>query len=151
MSATIARGSMNWARIPRFMPCSAMAIWRSRSIWPAATSATRASCRWKGKAWHAPAKLFLPVGTGAHAYPRRRASRKRPHVAGALLVQHLPDGEEGREQLHARLDHPEWEHVAALAGTLSEEELTDPALGLESLVWRLFHEESEVRVRAAPP
>jgi molecular chaperone Hsp33 len=67
-------------------------------------------------------------------------------VAGALLVQHLPDGEEGRERLHARLDHPEWEHVAALAGSLSEEELTDPALGLESLVWRLFHEESEVRV-----
>lgn len=70
-------------------------------------------------------------------------------VAGALLVQHLPDGEEGRERLHARLDHPEWEHVAALAGSLSEEELTDPALGLESLVWRLFHEESEVRVARA--
>lgn len=67
-------------------------------------------------------------------------------VAGALLVQHLPDGEEGRERLHARLDHPEWEHVAALAGSLSEAELTDPTLGLESLVWRLFHEESEVRV-----
>jgi molecular chaperone Hsp33 len=63
-----------------------------------------------------------------------------------MLVQHLPDGEEGRERLHARLDHPEWEHIAALAGTLSVEELTDPALGLESLVWRLFHEESEVRV-----
>lgn len=67
-------------------------------------------------------------------------------VAGGMLVQHLPDGEEGRERLHARLDHPEWEHIAALAGTLSVEELIDPALGLESLVWRLFHEESEVRV-----
>jgi molecular chaperone Hsp33 len=67
-------------------------------------------------------------------------------VAGALLVQHLPDGEDGRERLHARLDHPEWEHVAALARSLTEAELTDPELGLESLVWRLFHEESEVRV-----
>ena len=35
------------------------------------------------------------------------------HVAGGLLLQHLPEGEEGRERLHARLDHPEWEHVAA--------------------------------------
>lgn len=67
-------------------------------------------------------------------------------VAGGLLVQHLPDGEEGRERLHARLDHPEWEHIAALAGSLRPEELTDPALSLEALVWRLFHDESEVRV-----
>ena len=67
-------------------------------------------------------------------------------VAGGLLVQHLPDGEEGRERLHAQLDHPEWEHVAVLAGSTSEAELLDPALGLESLVWRLFHEEREVRV-----
>ena len=35
-------------------------------------------------------------------------------IAGGLLVQHLPEGEEGRERLHVRLDHPEWEHVAAL-------------------------------------
>ncbi|NKJ42944.1 Hsp33 family molecular chaperone HslO [Novosphingobium sp. SG720] len=72
-------------------------------------------------------------------------------VAGALLVQHLPDGEEGRERLHARLDHPEWEHVAALAGSLTPAELTDPQLGLENLVWRLFHEESEVRVARGLP
>ena len=32
-------------------------------------------------------------------------------IAGGLLVQHLPEGEEGRERLHVRLDHPEWEHV----------------------------------------
>ena len=36
-------------------------------------------------------------------------------VAGGLLVQHLPEGEEGRERLHVELDHPEWAHVAALA------------------------------------
>ena len=35
------------------------------------------------------------------------------HVAGGILLQHLPEGEEGRERLHARLDHPEWEHVRA--------------------------------------
>ena len=72
-------------------------------------------------------------------------------VAGGLLVQHLAEGEEGRERLHVRMDHPHWEHVAALAGSVRHEELVDPALGLESLVWRLFHEEREVRVELGPP
>ena len=66
-------------------------------------------------------------------------------VAGGLLVQHLPDGEDGRERLHARLDHPEWEHVSTLAGSISDDELVDPQLDLESVVWRLFHEEREIR------
>ncbi|WP_336979395.1 Hsp33 family molecular chaperone HslO [Altererythrobacter fulvus] len=67
-------------------------------------------------------------------------------VAGGLLVQHLPEGEEGRERLHVQLDHPEWEHVAVIAGSTRHDELTDPSLSLEALVWRLFHEEREVRV-----
>jgi molecular chaperone Hsp33 len=67
-------------------------------------------------------------------------------IAGGLLVQHLAEGEEGRERLHVRMDHPEWEHVAVLAGSIRQEELVDPALSLEALVWRLFHEETEVRV-----
>ena len=67
-------------------------------------------------------------------------------MAAGLLVQHLADGEEGRERLHVRLDHPDWEHVAVLAGSISHEELLDPALSLEAIVWRLFHEEEEVRV-----
>jgi molecular chaperone Hsp33 len=66
-------------------------------------------------------------------------------VAGGLLVQHLADGEEGRERLHVRLDHPEWEHVAALAGSTKHDELVDPGLSLDALLWRLFHEE-HVRV-----
>jgi molecular chaperone Hsp33 len=67
------------------------------------------------------------------------------HVAGGLLVQHLPEGEEGRERLHTRLDHPEWNHVEALAATVSPAELTDTGLPLDQLLWRLFHEEEEVR------
>jgi molecular chaperone Hsp33 len=70
--------------------------------------------------------------------------------AAGQLVQHLPEGEEGRERLHVRLDHPDWEHVAAMAGSISHEELLDPALSLEAIVWRLFHEEGEVRVYAGP-
>lgn len=71
--------------------------------------------------------------------------------AAALLVQHLPEGEEGRERLHTRFDHPEWEHVATLAASVKQEELLDPALSLDAIVWRLFHEETEVRVFGGPP
>jgi len=72
-------------------------------------------------------------------------------AAGGLLLQHLPEGEVGRERLHTRLDHPEWEHVAALGQTTGADELADPALPLETLVWRLFNEEDEVRVLASTP
>jgi molecular chaperone Hsp33 len=68
--------------------------------------------------------------------------------AGGLFLQHLPEGEEGRERLHTRLDHPEWEHVAALGETMGADELADAAIPLETLVWRLFNEEDEVRVLA---
>ena len=72
-------------------------------------------------------------------------------VAGGILLQHLPEGEEGRERLHTRLDHPEWEHVRAIAGTIRAAELADPGLPLETLLWRLFHDEDEVRLLAAVP
>jgi len=68
------------------------------------------------------------------------------HVAGGLLLQHLPEGEVGRERIHAREDHPEWDHVRILAETVREGELADRELPLETLLWRLFHEEEEVRV-----
>ena len=73
------------------------------------------------------------------------------HRAAGMLAQHLPEGEEGRERLHTRFDHPEWEHVATMAGSLSETELLDPELSLDTIVWRLFHEEDQVRVFAGPP
>ena len=66
-------------------------------------------------------------------------------VAGGLLLQHLPEGEEGRDRLHTRLDHPDWPHVAILGGSVKPDELTDPELPLDDLIWRLFHEEDEVR------
>ena len=68
-------------------------------------------------------------------------------VAGGLLLQHLPEGEVGRDRLHTRHDHPEWEHARTIAMTLKPEELTDPAHSLETLAWRLFHED-EVRVES---
>jgi molecular chaperone Hsp33 len=84
-----------------------------------------------------PSLVRLAVGEGGH-------------VAGGILLQHLPEGEEGRERLHTRLDHPEWDHVRALGGTIRAGELVDSELPLEALLWRLFHEE-EVRLLAGVP
>ena len=67
-------------------------------------------------------------------------------VAGGMLIQHLAEGEDGRERLHVRLDHPEWEHVAVMGGSVRHEELVASDLSLEQIVWRLFHNEGEVRV-----
>ncbi|WP_423141047.1 Hsp33 family molecular chaperone HslO [Parablastomonas sp. CN1-191] len=72
-------------------------------------------------------------------------------VAGGLLVQHLAEGEEGRERLHVRMDHPEWQHVAAMAGSLRHDELVDRELSLETIVWRLFHDDGEITVSQGCP
>jgi molecular chaperone Hsp33 len=70
-------------------------------------------------------------------------------IGAGMLLQHLPEGEVGRERLHVRHDHPDWEHVMILGRTLSDGELSDPALPLTDIAWRLFHEEPEIR--AFPP
>ena len=80
----------------------------------------------------------------------RLATDDTGHVAGGILLQHLPEGEEGRERLHTRLDHPEWEHVRVLAETVRATELFDTSLAVEELLWRLFNED-EVRVQATLP
>lgn len=72
-------------------------------------------------------------------------------IAGGLLLQHLAEGEEGRERLHVRLDHPEWEHVRTLGETVTVDELANPALELDALVWRLFHDDGEIRVLPQTP
>jgi molecular chaperone Hsp33 len=81
---------------------------------------------------------------------RLAAEKRGGHwFAGGLLLQHLPEGEEGRERLHTRLDHPDWPHVAILGGSVKDDELTDPELPLDDLLWRLFHDEDELRTLAA--
>jgi molecular chaperone Hsp33 len=83
---------------------------------------------------------------------RLAAEKRDGHwFAGGLLLQHLPEGEEGRDRLHTRLDHPDWPHVAILGGSVKAQELTDPELPLDDLIWRLFHEEEELRTLPAIP
>ena len=98
------------------------------------------------------AQSFFAQSEQIPSLVRLAADKRDGHwVAGGLLFQHLPEGEEGRERLHTRLDHPDWPHVAILAGSVKAEELTDPELPLDDLLWRLFHEEDEVRTLNAVP
>ena len=104
----------------------------------------------EGDSLGAAAQSFFAQSEQIPSLVRLAVDKKDGHwVAGGLLFQHLPEGEEGRERLHTRLDHPDWPHVAILAGSVKHEELTDPELPLDDLLWRLFHEEEEVRILPA--
>ena len=72
-------------------------------------------------------------------------------IAAGMFLQHLPEGEEGRDRIHTRLDHPEWQHVETLAATMGADELANPDIAMEALVWRLYNEEREVRTLTAVP
>jgi molecular chaperone Hsp33 len=67
--------------------------------------------------------------------------------AGGLLVQHLARRELGGTRLHVEreAEHPDWSHVRLLAETVKPDELLDPKLALDRLLWRLLNED-EVRV-----
>lgn len=71
--------------------------------------------------------------------------------AGGLILQHLPRAEAGAARLHVESDaapgevQDDWAHVQSLATTVSDAELADRDLSLETLLWRLFNED-EVRV-----
>jgi molecular chaperone Hsp33 len=77
-------------------------------------------------------------------------------VAGSETTGWIAGGQDAapaarRELGGERLDvvdlHPDWQHVSTLAATTAPDELTDPALTAEALLWRLFHEEA---VRITP-
>jgi molecular chaperone Hsp33 len=104
----------------------------------------------EGKSLGEAAQSYFAQSEQIPSLVRLAAAKRDGHwTAGGLLLQHLPEGEEGRERLHTRLDHPDWPHVAILGGSVKPEELTDPALSLDDLIWRLFHEEDEVRTLEA--
>ena len=69
-------------------------------------------------------------------------------IAGGLIVQHLPRSEVGAARLHVEGGNADWEHMLALASTVTRDELLEPSLRLETLLWRLFNEEA---VHAMPP
>ena len=104
----------------------------------------------EGKSLGDAAQSYFAQSEQIPSLVRLAAEKRGDHwFTGGLLLQHLPEGEEGRERLHTRLDHPDWPHVAILGGSVKAEELTDPNLPLDDLIWRLFHEEDELRTLPA--
>lgn len=65
--------------------------------------------------------------------------------AGGIMVQHLARGEEGQERLLEASGDDEWERARILMESVKTEELLDPTLTLDALLFRLYHEDG-VRV-----
>ena len=81
--------------------------------------------------------------------------------AGGLLVQFLPDapermrqvdlpgGDEPGEVAAERAEDDAWTEAQSLVGTVQDDELTDPMVPVETLLFRLFHERGVRVYRAA--
>lgn len=71
---------------------------------------------------------------------------KMQWVAGGILAQHMPphaskpmDLDDGRN-LAGEYAHDNWLEAKALINTLAQDELLDPIVGAERVIYRLFHE-----------
>lgn len=65
--------------------------------------------------------------------------------AGGIMVQHLARGEAGRERILDRDTEEQWNRASVLMHSVKTEELLDPQLTLDALLFRLFNEDG-VRV-----
>lgn len=65
--------------------------------------------------------------------------------AGGIMVQHLARGEEGQERILTRETEEQWNRASVLMHSVKEEELLDPQLDLDQLLFRLYNEDG-VRV-----
>ena len=106
-----------------------------------------------------PTRVRLAV---AEMHAREGGAIRHSWRAGGLLVQFLPEAPERVKQRDLPGgDAPEgayvedadeddsWVEAQALAGTVQDDELTDPALPVESLLYRLFNERGVRVFRAA--
>ncbi len=134
---------------PTCSACSARAFSPSPSIGRRPASVIRASCRWEGAGLGAAAENYFAQ---SEQIPEPRATSRCATVpdgalpsAPSLLLQHLLEGEIGRERrLHVRHDHPDWEHVLIMAPH-SRPSGADRfrASPLSDIAWRpLFHEDA---------
>lgn len=89
-----------------------------------------------------PTEVRLAVAT--LFYRDDKGETKRSWRAGGLLVQYLPQSEfKAAAETAAQTDegaNDHWEEVKALMATVDSAELTDPQVGSEKLLYRLFHQ-----------
>jgi molecular chaperone Hsp33 len=76
--------------------------------------------------------------TAVRLAARRQADGWR---AGAVLLQRLPDEDAGRITMPTNDDKEDWRRATTLLNTVADVELLDRTLHLNSLIFRLFHEE----------
>ena len=65
--------------------------------------------------------------------------------SGGIMVQHLSRGEEGQERLLEDDQADAWNRATVLMNSVKDEELSDPTLDLDQVLFRLYHEDG-VRV-----
>lgn len=83
------------------------------------------------------------INTGIKMAVGRRDGRWR---GTALMLQHMPsEGGMRSESVSGNLDEDDWRRSMVLMDSVTEDELLDPALSVNDLLFRLFHEE-QVRV-----
>jgi len=96
---------------------------------------------------------FIRVAVARHYSAEPTAGENAPGRwswrAGGLLLQHLTR-EGGHESVGKMSSEEDWSRASILAATVRDEELLDPLLAPESLVYHLFHEE-QVRAYEAQP
>jgi molecular chaperone Hsp33 len=68
--------------------------------------------------------------------------------AGGIMVQQMPEDSESYNKGESNVHEDDWRRTMVLLGSVRDEELVDPSLGAEDLLYRLFHEEG-VRVYEA--
>lgn len=88
-----------------------------------------------------PTEVRLAVAT--LFYRDNNGEPKKSWRAGGLLAQFLPQSEfkaEANAQTDANDPRDHWEEVKALMATVESAELTDPQVGSEKLLYRLFHQ-----------
>jgi len=73
-------------------------------------------------------------------------SEQAPWVAAGMIVERMPTGSD--EAAEANMEA--WRYASALMGTVKGDELLDPLLDAQAMLFRLFHEEG-VRVYPAHP
>lgn len=65
--------------------------------------------------------------------------------AGGLMIQHMPQVGGSAAPVPADVASDAWTRASLLADTIAPDELVDPTLGVDDLLWRLFNEDG-VRV-----
>lgn len=65
--------------------------------------------------------------------------------AGGIMVQHLARGEEGQERILDRETQEQWDRASILMQSVKTDEMLDPLLDLDTLLYRLYNEDG-VRV-----